>query len=217
MTFSLDTLTKAKLLEVGVLSTKNRPVDANPGVVLAFQVELPNSALIMLNGGMRQHLYTKNDTTEAPQRGLEGVEPVSDLPNLSEFGKLIKPFGLNLELTGYCLTFDHGLGGKKSDLVIEDVKLDDFHVHLKEGGTVILKLKAEANDVDERTFGKLATLKSRDVQILMAAPEIAPDLVEDPASDKAWPFPNDPKTGKPPAGKGEQKTPEQAFAETAEK
>jgi hypothetical protein len=184
MTFELLESTAAKLHDVDVLSAKNRPPEANPGVSLAFSIELPNVALAMLDGFLRGALYTKAASTETPpQQALDGVEQVSDLPNLTVMGRKIGKFGWDLELTGYTLTFDHGLGGR-SNLVIEDCKLDAFNVVPKEGGTIILSLKAEANDVDEMVFGKLATLKSRAVQILLTPPTVEQDLADEPAPQR---------------------------------
>ena len=236
--FELTSSTKAKLSDVDVLSQKNRPPDANPGVSLAFSVEMPNTALTMLDGFMRSALYTKNESTETPpQKLLEGVEPVSDLPNLTRFGSKIGKFSWALELTGYTVTFDWGTGGK-SNLVIEDAKVDSMHIFAKEGGTIILSFKVEANDIDEAVFGKLATLKSRDVYILLAAPVVEGLLTEadvfpnaPPArhvtemhDEAAWPFPKNTfpseaaaqaEPAKAVRKGGKVKTVEQAFADTA--
>lgn len=241
MNFELPTSTKAKLVDVDVLSAKNRPPDANPGVSLAFSVELPNSALTMLDGFLRGALYTKSASTETPpQKPLDGVEQVSDLPNLTTIGRKIGRFSWELELTGFTLTFDYGAGGR-SNLVVEDCKLDSFHVQPKEGGTIILAFKAEANDVDEQVFGKVATLKSRDVQILLAGPVVDQELTEEsvfPNKPKGeavqqeegevlWPFPNAAPgspaaaanakvaAAKAKAAKPKAKTPEQALEEAS--
>lgn len=179
MTFELTTSTKAKLTDIDVLSQKNRPPDSNPGVSLAFAAELPNHTLTMLDGFLRGMLYTKAASSESPkQTALDGVEPVSDLPNLTAIGRALGRFSWALEQTGCTLTFDFGLGGK-SNIVLTDVKVDSIHGQAKEGGTVSLWWKCEINDVDEAVFGKLATFKSRDVQVLIAGPVVEPELEQD--------------------------------------
>jgi len=222
MNFELPTATKCKLVDIDILSMKNRPPDSNPGVALAFTAELPNSALIMLDGFLRGMLYTKQAGGET-QKPLDGVEPVSDMPNLTQIGQSIGRFSWAGEQTGCTITFDFGLGGK-SNIVLSDVKVDALHVTPKEGGTTTWQWKCEINDVSEAEFGKIATFKSRDVQLLLAPPQVEQQDIDDeppplkPAKaakgakkggnlqpQEAWPFPN-----KPPA-----QTPEEAFAGTA--
>lgn len=219
MNFELPTATKCKLVDIDILSMKNRPPDSNPGVALAFTAELPNSALIMLDGFLRGMLYTKQANASDTQVALDGVEPVSDMPNLTKIGQSIGRFSWAGEQTGCTITFDFGLGGK-SNIVLGDVKVDALHVTPKEGGTTTWQWKCEINDLDEAEFGKLATFKSRDVQLLIALPEVEQqDLDDEPAPQKpakapkggklkpaeAWPFPGD----------GPAQTPEESFAATA--
>ena len=170
--FELETTTKAKLIDVDVLSSKNRPIDANPGVALAFSMELTNDALAMFDGRLRSMLYTKEASGGPQQAGLDGVTPVSDTPNLTAIGRKLGRFAWDLEGTGYALTFDIGIGRKASNIELEDVKIDAFHVTPKEGGTMVVGFKAECQDVTEAIFGKLATLKSRDVQIVLTPPQV---------------------------------------------
>lgn len=58
--FALETMTKAKLSEVAVLSQKNREPGDNPGVALAFSMVVPNGHLSMFDGALRGFLYTKS-------------------------------------------------------------------------------------------------------------------------------------------------------------
>lgn len=172
MSFELESLTKAKITDVVVLSQKNRQPNENPGIGLAMSVELPNSALSFFDGSLLSAMYHKSAASSSDgQQGLDGVEPVSDKPNLTGVGQKIGAFTWDLELTGYVLEIDHGMGGP-SNIVIGDCVLDRFHFHLKEGGTIVLKFALESNDVSETTFGKVATLKNRDVQIVLRAPVV---------------------------------------------
>ena len=173
MTFAIETLTKAKITDVVVLSQKNREPDQNPGAALTFSMELSNDALSYFDGSLKSFLYTKSAASSgAPaQRGLEGVEQISDMPNLTKTGIKIGKFHWNEELTGYELVIDHGMGGK-SNLDIADAVVLNFRIEPKEGGTMVLGFLLESLDVPEKVFGKLATLKNREVQITLTAPEV---------------------------------------------
>lgn len=176
--FELDTPTTAKLTDVIVLSDKGREPGTNPGAGLDFIVNTSNDILTMFDGTLRSMLYTKNANSSAPQQQtLENVEPISDLPNLTEIGKKLGQFGWDLELTGYSLELDHGMGGK-SNIVLEDCKLTNWRFKCKEGGSVEVKFRVESPDVNEKTHGKLALLKTMEFPILLAAPEVQPQLEE---------------------------------------
>ena len=174
--FALETFTKSKITEVGVLSQKNREPDQNPGAALSFTLELSNHNLAYFDGSIKSFLYTKSAaTTTAPkQKGLEGIEEVSDMPNLTAAGAKLGNLHWNHELTGYSLVIDHGMGGK-SNLEIDDCVLSGFRITPKEGGTILLNFQLEAQDIPEKVFGKLATLKNREVKITLAEPEVKQD------------------------------------------
>lgn len=215
-TFELVSATKAKLQDVRILSQKNRPPDSNPGVALSFSAELPNTMLVMFDPSMLTNLYYRSEATEE-EPDLPGVPP--SLPNLTPFGLHIGRFNWKRIFTGYETTFDYGVGGERSNIVLDDGKVDDIHIHPKEGGTFILQWKVEINDVDGIVFSKVAMLKAREVHVLMKPQVVEPSQVTDPAADVAWPFPNPPKSddSAPTAkgGKGKKaKTPEEALIET---
>jgi len=171
--FELENFTKAKLTEVAVLSQKNREPDANPGCALSFSMELSNHFLAHFDGSLKHFLYAKSAATTTPkQKGLEGVDEISDTPNLTVAGSRIGKFHWDHDLMGYELAIDHGLGGA-SNLTIGDVQLSSFRIDPKEGGTIVLTFLAESNDVPEGVFGKLATLKNREVSIQLAPAEAA--------------------------------------------
>lgn len=105
------------------------------------------------------------------------MEPITDKPNLTKIGQKLGRFSWDGEQTGCTLTFDFGLGGK-SDIVLGDVKVDSLHITPKEGGTTTWSWACEIADVREADFGKLATFKSRDVQLLLALPDVQQDSIE---------------------------------------
>jgi hypothetical protein len=227
--FSLPEFTKVKVLDVTVLSQKNRPAGANPGVRLNVQADLPNYILSEFDGSLRTALFTKSaaaETAKDKRQTLPGVEPISDLPNLTSMARHIKKVAWSDKLSGYDVEIDHGIGGK-SNLKMGDATLENFRFAAKEGGTVAAWWSIEVVDVP-----KLTMLKSREVPVKLLEPEVTQGDIEDDdgpaptaptapakttkaaakgakkdAGETAWPFP----------GKGPAQTPEEAFIATASK
>lgn len=208
MTFEIEVPTTAKLVDVVVLSQKNRQPDEDPGAKLSFDVPLSNDSLSTFDGRLKGFLFTKDAATAPTQQGtLDGVPVISDTPNLTRIGSHVPVLRWTQELTGYTLTIDQGLGGHKSNLTIESCQLSNWRLSPKQGGTVNVKFDCESVDVSESAFGRLAKLKSRDVQIMLLAAEIAQQDIEGdqpPAknpkkADGTWPFPK--------KGKGQDKIP----------
>jgi hypothetical protein len=166
MAFQLEHMTAAKLTDLEVLSQKDREPDANPGIALFFSATMSNHCLTMFDGYLRSACYAKASGAPPQQQGLEGVEPVTDMPSLTAIGEALGQFGWHGELTGCLLCIDHGMGGK-SDIELDDCKVSNYRIQCKEGGTVIIKFKVEAPDVAEIVFGKLSKLKSQDVKITL--------------------------------------------------
>lgn len=216
--FSLPEMTKVKVLEVTVLSQKNRPAGANPGVRLNVQADLPNYILAAFDGALRTAMFTKSEaaaeSAKDKRQTLPGVEPISDLPDLTSIARHVRKVSWTEELTGYTTTIDHGLGGK-SNLVLDDCKLDKWRFAAKQGGTVQAWWSIEVVDVPKLVLGELGMLKSREVPMTFREPEITQQDLADPASSPAWPFPNDPPKDKPAkGGKGKELTPEKALADS---
>lgn len=169
--FELETMTNTKLTEIGVLSQKNRDPDDNPGAALQFDLTASNELLTMFNGFLRSFLYHKQPTASDGDQSRMDVE-VNDLPNLTDAGQKVGKLHWNVKLPGYTLTIDHGLGGRKSDLLLEDCELSRFVFVPKEGGSVEMSFLVEAPDVPEKIYGKLPALKNREVKIRLAPPSL---------------------------------------------
>lgn len=198
--FELINPTKTKLLDVVVLSQKNRQPDENPGAKLNFEVQLSADILDTFDPGLKRWLFMKGAGSEsAKQAALDGIPEASDMPNLTNVGMKIGKFPWHQELSGYKLVIDHGMGGKKSDLEITDGLMSNWRFTPKEGGTVIARMSFESANVTEAQFGRLAKMKSRDIEAKFLKPEEAqqslPGAAQTPAAaakgkdDGSWPFP----------------------------
>lgn len=181
--FELESWAKAKLLDLIVLSQKNRAADEDPGAKLSVEITLTNDFLAYFDGALKSTLFCKLPKGLAPQPELDGIESASDKPNLTAIGQKVGALHWNQELTGYGLAIDYGTGGKRN-IEIEDCTISNFRLHPKEGGTVLIKCDIESANVTETQFGKLAKLKSRDMQITLTPPEPVQDEIEPDAKPK---------------------------------
>lgn len=171
--FSLPTSTKAKIRNVEILSDKDRPVDANPGAKIKLTMSLPNDVLIEFDPSLRSFLFTRNEAaSSSPQQSLDGVKEASDAPNLTKIGEKVGTLQWHHEFTGYRTVFDLGLGRKDSNIELEDCKLYQWRLTGKDGGTVVCQCSIDAPDVPEKTWGRLAKQKGREIEIQLHPPEV---------------------------------------------
>jgi len=190
--FELLQSQKTKLNDVVVLSQKNRQPDDNPGAKLSFEMDVPNHVLSYFDGMLKGFLFTKNASSvpTATKRNdtatgtLDGVEQVSDLPNLSTIGSKVGWLKWDAELSGYELLVVLGVARKQSNLEIADCVLSKFRFRGKDGGSVTVKFTLESQDVSEQAIGKLAKLKSREVDIQLRAPEVVQQDIDDGSDDE---------------------------------
>lgn len=170
--FELEIPTKAKLTDVEVLSQKNRKPEDNPGAKLSFIVEMRNDALSLFDGHLLNAFYTKHGSPQPNSQGkLEGVEAVSDLPNLTVIGQNVGTLDWHQKLTGYTLALRYGIGRKESAIESDGCEVLHLRVTPKEGGTIDVRFSVEAPNVGARHWGNLATLKSREVDLALLAPD----------------------------------------------
>ena len=174
MAFELTEMRKAKLIDVVVLSQKNRQPDENPGAKLTVEMDLPSDQLVMFDGSLRSFLFTKNNGGQAT---IEGTASES----LSPAGGKLGVLRWNQEQTGCTLTVDHGMGGR-SNLAISDCTVSQWRMKPKDGGSFTLKCNIESADVSEAAFGRLAKLKSCEIQITLEGPEVVQRDIEQPTT-----------------------------------
>lgn len=199
MTLEFKTLTKSKLSSVNVRSEKHG-AELVPAVDLKLTVDAANDILDKFDINLKPMLYFKAEQAADDQETLDGIDPVTNLPNL-RFPKLEGPLKWDTMGAGYTLAIDYGLGGD-SNLVMYGCEVNNFAFSPKEGGTVELGFRVQISNIDEHIIGKLAMLVQHDVNIFLTAPEVAMTLPEDDFPKNVTElFPNS------------AKTPEQAFSE----
>lgn len=167
---NLSTPVKHKLTDLGVLSSKNRKPDENPGAQLSLEATLPLDIAELMFPGVRMFYGAK----AAKQGALDGMA----LEQLTALGEKVGWIVWNKDHSAHTITIDFGIGGT-SNPVISDCRLHRFRFRPEEG-SVFVKYVAESPDVSEALFGKLAKLKSCDVQLLIDPPEVSQADIEDP-------------------------------------
>lgn len=162
--FELESLTKVRVLDVRVLSQKDRKPDEQPGAQLLLQATLSAGVLAMFDGFLPGMLYRKS--SGKAQGELDGI----DTAELSSVGEHVKRLPWVYEQTGCEITIDLGMGGK-SNIVLSDVKVHRVSLRPEQKG-VVIQWTADAPGLNDTTRGKLTGLKSTDVQMLLAGPEV---------------------------------------------
>lgn len=174
----LETMTKAKLTEIEVLSQKNRAPEDNPGAKLTFEMELPSDMLALFDGQLRSFLLMKAPGAQADIPGAESEQ-------LTQIGQNIGTFHWGWEGSGYSLEIDRGLGGR-SNLKVLDSGVSGFRLTPKPNGFTA-KFYVESEDISEAMFGKLAKLKSCEVKLTLLPPALddSQGEIEQPKPRKA--------------------------------
>lgn len=162
--FELDTLTKVRVLDVRVLSQKDRKPDEQPGAQLLLQATLGVGVLAMFDGFLPGMLYRK--ATGKKQGELDGI----DTAELTSIGEHVKRVPWVYEQTGCEITIDRGMGGK-SNLNLPDVKVHRLSLRPEQKG-VVIQWTADVPGLNDTTRGTLTGLKSTDVQMLMFGPDV---------------------------------------------
>lgn len=161
--------TKAQITGIDIQSLKQGQTDVKPAVCLHMLITQANNTLRMLDKNLLPFLFEKGTGKADPQRALDGVDVVSDLPQLTDIAQALGALNWDGEQTGATLKIYQGVTGdqdiKLGDCTVRKVKIDP-----KEGGAVDWHLQVYTSDVDQETIGALGVLKSltRDIELIPA-------------------------------------------------
>lgn len=177
MAFEFIHAVTAKLSSVNVRSEKHGP-ELVPAVDLKLAIDASNDILAKFHPDLKASLYYKAEPDADDQEELDGIDPVTNLPNL-RFPRLDGPLKWDIMGAGYHLCMDYGLGGD-SNLNLHGCEVNNFAFTPKEGGTVELAFRVQVTDLDEAVIGKLATLCQHEVTITLLAPKVSEHDHDDP-------------------------------------
>lgn len=149
-----------------------------PGSNIEFEIKTTNEILVALGSQLRNSLYWKSEGTPLDQGSLDGIEPVSDVPNLRN-PKLGGPLRLQHEFAGYTVRVSSGIGASKP-IEIDSVELNKIRIWPQEGGTVRVMFRCQGHP-DEKACGKLAHWVGKAVDLTLIPP--APDAQMDMDSE----------------------------------
>ena len=170
--FELEEPTEVTVQHVNLRGEKHGD-ETVPAVDLKLSLQIGNDVLSMFDGHLKSALYFKRAEPASDEQGdLEGVKPVSDMPNLRF--PLLGPLKWEAEHTGYTLVIDLGLGGK-SALQIDDCKVNNFTVSPLEGGTVEVAWRVQSSNLPEKVLGKLGGIIGHEVDVTLTGPEVVAD------------------------------------------
>jgi hypothetical protein len=139
-----------------------------------FIMDAPNDVLSYFDGGLLNALFTvRTEAQSADQGEIDGLEPVSHLPNL-RFPKMA-PIKWDWRGAGYTLELDYGLGSGRN-IVLDACEVGKFVIDAKEGGTVELKFQVQVTTgLTEQIIGKLSMMIGQEVGITLRAPTTLDD------------------------------------------
>jgi hypothetical protein len=164
MPFELEEFTKVRVLDVRTLAAKDRAPDDPPGAQLLLRATLPTGALSMLDGALASWLYRKAGSG-AKQPSLDGIEGVER----TSIGEHVKRLPWVYEQTGNTVEIDRGLGGRQSNLLLDDCRAHRLSITPQESGAV-WQWTLDIPGLSDETRGKLTGLKATDIQMKMRAP-----------------------------------------------
>lgn len=172
MPFSLDNMTKCKVLDVRTLAAKDRKPDEPPGAQLLIQATLPVGTLAMFDGFLPGMLYRKaKSESQGKLDGMEGDE-------LTSIGEHVKRLPWAYEQTGCTVEIDRGMGGKRN-LLLEDCKMHRVSFAPQQGGGVKVQWTIDAPALSDDVRGKLTGLKATEIEMQLALPEVVQDDIDD--------------------------------------
>lgn len=184
--FTLESMTKVRVLDVRVLAKKDRKPDQPPGVQLLLSATMSCGILAMFDGYLPGMLFRK---AEGELDGMEGSE-------LTQIGEKVKRLAWQYEQTGCEVTIDFGTGGTRN-LVLSDCKVHRLLFSPRQGGSVLVQWCVDAPALSDETRGKLTGLKATETELTLHGPEVADDKQQRLDTD-----PNAAPADKPKRGKG---------------
>lgn len=149
---------KAKLINVNPRAEKHGDENAL-ACDLKFEIRTSNDVLSEFHHSLKSAFYKEPDQGNL----IDEPDTLSQL-KFPDMG----PISYGMELVGHELVVHYGIGGK-SDLSIDDCRVNHFRLHPQEGGTVIVTFRVQGNP-SEHVIGKLCSMIQEEIDISLTAP-----------------------------------------------
>jgi hypothetical protein len=174
--------TKGKIAMVRGHSIKLGQKETLPAAQLRIMAEVSNAILDKFSPGMREFLFEKAKGSEKTQKQLEGIEVVSDLPNLREPGVKLGALHWDDEQTGCTFIIDRAI----DPIRIPGCKIDRFTIASRDGGSVQVFFTLTTGELDKDTSGDLLLLNQQNIIFELTLPALLSQqqpLEEQPQDD----------------------------------
>lgn len=201
-------LTKGTIEDIDVQAMKMGQKDLVPAMAVTILTKQPNTFLNVIDptGALRALYYEKNGQGAKTQQQLEGIEVITDLPQLTQLASSIGAvINAEYEQTGCTLIVHRGTARQESAIKLTSGTTSKLKIVCHDGGTCDVSFRHYVSDVDEETMGAIAVMKKHDIEFELTMPEVLTNQQELPdddentpekalakasgASDPAWPFP----------------------------
>lgn len=167
MTFELIEFTAVKMTNLNTRIEKHG-TESIPAVDLTFVMDVHNLVLDQFHKDLLTSIYTRKEQSPDVQDRIEGLEEISNLPNLRF--PYMAPIKWDWTGSGYDFEVDYGLGDARA-LALETVNVGKIVIDPKEGGTVEIKFQVQCQSgLTEAIIGKLAMMNGQEVKIALRAP-----------------------------------------------
>lgn len=127
----------ATITAIDILCLKLGQTDVAPAVCLSLKVALPNTKLNMLDPNLQRFLYEKDGPASPNTNTLAGIEPVSDLPDLTAAAKAIGAIGWEYEQTGCKLKIYSGATGHANVALKDGTQGEAGPAARRDGGSLL--------------------------------------------------------------------------------
>ncbi len=140
---------------------------------IVVECEGSNALLNYFDPTLLDMLYREATSgDEKKQAEIEGLDiGISSKPMLRT-SSLRSPILLSLEFVGYALTIDRGLGGKDSNITVDEITVKSIRLWPREGGSVKLSLHLQSRNVSDTQVGQLRALLKLETQMKLQAPQV---------------------------------------------
>jgi hypothetical protein len=164
-----------RILDAVTVAPKERDEDRKPGLYLIVGYTAANDDLAMIHPSLKSAFYQKRKTEPA-----QGEIPGTEATGLTElkYPFFNKPIKVDKAMIGCALSVAYGIG--ESDIEIDGVDVDNFKIHMKDGGSVYFQFRLKVH-VSEGVHGKLSQLKNEEITITLTAPEAKQEEIKEAA------------------------------------
>lgn len=155
--------TKAKITSVNARS-ENHGDQLVPAVDVRFEMDLPNAQVLPAYASeLLDAMYDRMHVDA--QSSIPDIGPANTHLRFPQLG----PLKWKAATVHENLEIDYGMGGKKSNIELHQVKCHRHALALKEGGTVTVSFTVSASHVSEQAIGRLGVRVQHEVHVVLSA------------------------------------------------